>query len=178
MAHWHDDPASSNVARSERPRNHVLADKVRDFLKGFPVGTPVWYWKSLPDGPKVAATIRTAPFAEGDEVRCFLQGVRGVVSCDFITRREVAPAAAPAPTAAVAGGGYLVGTFPRDAAVTRAQFEGAADRPVILAGGGAEQSLFGIRVHPGENATELRNSLRKKPPGGKFTFQETISRGQ
>lgn len=77
--------------------------------------------------------------------------------------------------AAVTGGGYVVGTFPRGAAITRAQFAEAADRPVILAGGGPEESLFGVRLHPGENAVELRNSLRKKLPQGRFVFQETIS---
>lgn len=181
MSGWHNNKNSANVARSDRPREHVLADMVRDFLKKYPVGTPVWYWKSLPDGPKVAATVRTAPFVEGDEVRCFLHNVRGVVSIDFISPREEAKTQsrkedagrAEEPVAAAAAGvSYVVATFTRGGAVPRTTFEAAAGRPIVLAGGGPESSLFGVAVHPGENAQELKRLLRKKFPAGRFSIQD------
>lgn len=170
---WKDNPASSNVARSDRPREHVLQDRVRDFLKKYPVGTPVWFWKTLPDGPKVAATIRSAPFAEQDEVRCFLHGVRGVVSSDFISPRETEAPTPPRPEPSPAASTCVnvVGSFPKPTSVTRSMFEEAAGRAVTIAGGGAEDVLFGVRTRPGENARELRDELREKLPGGKFRVE-------
>ena len=172
MGGWHNDKSSHKIATSDRPREHVLQDRVRDFLKKYPVGTPVWYWKSLPNGPKVAATVRTAPFAEADEVRCFLNGVRGVVSIDFISPREAeAPAPAAAAPPAVSTCCNVVGIFPRGSAVTRETFEDAAGRPVTIAGGGPDEVILGVRTRPGEDPRQLKNQLRERFPRGRFSVE-------
>lgn len=175
---WHQQKSGEfRRAISQRPREEVLLDQARDFDKRFPVGTEVWFWRSLPKGPKVATTISKEAFvAASGDVCCFVAGVSGYVGCDFITPREAevrSPQPAPQPTAA-ASEGYVVAIFPRGAAVSRDDFEKAAGRPIVLAGGGPEQSLYGIRLHPGESGRGLRDALRKKFPGGKFTVQPEL----
>lgn len=159
---------------SQRPRAEVLLDAARDFDKRFPIGTAVWFWRTLPGGPKVATKVRGAAFvSEALVVCCFVEGISGCVGCDFVSAREE-PASPPTAEERLPSGGYVVGIFPRGTNVTRAAFEAAADRPVILAGGGPDQSLFGVRVRPGEDPKELRQALRQQFPSGRFSVQPDL----
>lgn len=172
---WHQQKNVKQLVQSERPRAQVLAERAREFDARFPVGAAVWFWKTLPGGPKLATFIRQ-PFFVGDNgwVCCFVEGVRGAVGSDFISAREVKTPLPAAAAETLPPGGYVVGIFPRGTSVTRAGFEAAADRPVILAGGGPDESLFGVRVRPGEDAKELRQALRKRFPSGRFSVEPDI----
>lgn len=173
---WHSQDADRYIGRSSRPKEEVLLDKARDFDKQFPIGAAVWFWRSLPGGPKLATQIEKAAFiAASLEVCCFVKGVSGYVSCDFITRRgepDSLPPLRPPTSPAVATCHLVVAIFPKPSVVTRQIFEEAAGRPVILAGGGSDDVLYGVRTRPGESPRELRDELRRRFPMGKIAVED------
>ena len=58
---------------------------LNEFNTRFPVGTRVWYWKTLPFGPICETTVRREAFtADSGQAVCFLQGFSGYVSVSHV----------------------------------------------------------------------------------------------
>jgi hypothetical protein len=62
-----------------------------DFNRAHPVGSPCWYWVSLPFGPVRETRVRTAAMVAccGHHV-CFVDGVAGYVSIWHVTEPKEA----------------------------------------------------------------------------------------
>ena len=76
-------------ARAKRRQQLLTPDQqaehdqkiVDEFNARFPVGTRVWYWKTLPFGPVVETTVRGPAFTSDAGLSvCFLTGISGYVS--------------------------------------------------------------------------------------------------
>lgn len=62
-----------------------------DFNRAHPVGSPCWYWSTLPFGPVRETRVRGEAFVacSGEHV-CFVEGVSGYVSIWHVTEPKEA----------------------------------------------------------------------------------------